>query len=126
MVKRKGVTVVRSAGAFAAIACACLLPGCTMSDDTMARFLVAPDKYATYTCAELAAQEKVTAAQERDLRQLMAKASDDSTGRLVSAVAYNADYLTAHGELRELRQTQAAKNCGPVDDDDRVSDTIIR
>jgi hypothetical protein len=126
MAMRKGVTMMRSAAALAAIACACLLSGCTMSDDTMARFLVEPDKYAIYTCEELAAQEKITAAQERDLREQMAKASVDAAGRLVSAVAYNADYYTAHGELRELRRAQAAKNCGPVADDDRVSDTIIR
>ena len=122
----KGVTIAGCAGAFVGIACAGLLAGCTMSDDTMARFLVAPDKYANYNCAALADQEKVTAAQERDLKEQMAKASVDAAGRLVSAVAYNADYLTAHGELRELRQAQAAKNCGPVADDDRVSDTIIR
>jgi hypothetical protein len=126
MVKRKGETIAGRAGAFVGIACAGLLAGCTMSDDTMARFLVAPDKYSAYNCAELADQDKVTAAQEHDLKEQMAKASVDAAGRLVSAVVYNADYLTAYGELRELRRAQAAKNCGPVADDDRVSNTVIR
>lgn len=104
-----------------------LLAGCAMSDDTMSSVLVAPGKYTLYTCADLATAHKETAARERQLRQLMARADANSAGRLVSAVAYRSDYLTVRGELNELHQASIEKKCGLVaDDDDRVSDTIIR
>jgi hypothetical protein len=104
-----------------------LLAGCAMSDDTMSGMIVAPGKYTLYSCDALAEAHKKAAAEERELRQLMARADADSAGRLVSAVAYQTDYLTVRGELNELHQASIDKKCGLVtDDDDRVSDAIIR
>jgi hypothetical protein len=104
-----------------------LLAGCAMSDDTMSSMIVAPGKYTLYSCDALAEAHKKSAAEERELRQLMARADADSAGRLVSAVAYRSDYLTVRGELNELHQASIEKKCGLVTDkDDRVSDTIIR
>jgi len=90
---------------------AALLAGCTMSDDQMARFVVAPGKYTLYSCEEIARETQTKAAREQELQQLRARASTDSGGQLISSVAYDPDYLTVRGELNELRKAVAEKNC---------------
>jgi hypothetical protein len=85
--------------------------------------LVAPDKYALYNCNEIAKAVQAAVAREQELQQLMAKADVDASGRLVSAVGYRPDYLTARGELNELRAAAAAKHCdsGPGNVSPRAS-----
>jgi hypothetical protein len=116
--------------AVAGAALATALAGCAMSDDQMARFLVAPNKYAIYNCDEIARQLQITGAREKELQQLMARASTDAGGRLASSLAYDSDYLTARGELNELRATAVAKHCDPVPGTAgpaaRASDSAIR
>jgi len=99
--------IVLSGTALAAV----LLGGCAMSDDQMARFVVAPDKYTLYTCDEIARETQTKAAREQELQQLRARASAASGGQLISSVAYDPDYLTVRGELNELRKAAAEKNC---------------
>jgi hypothetical protein len=88
-----------------------LLAGCSMSDDQMARFLVAPDQYTLYSCDEIARETQAKVAREQELQQLMAKAGTDSGGRLIGDMAYRPDYITVKGELNDLRQTAVAKKC---------------
>src|SRR3990172_5641070 len=75
---------------------AAMLSGCASSggssDDKLGRFLVAPGKYVLYSCPEIAVQAATTAARERELERLMAKANVDAGGRLVSAIAYRPEY----------------------------------
>jgi hypothetical protein len=94
-----------------AIAAATALSGCAVSDDQMARYLVAPDKYVLYRCAEIAKEMQAATAREQELLRLMANADVDAGGRLVSAVAYRPDYLSVRGEINELRAAAAAKHC---------------
>lgn len=101
---------VRNAG-LVAVAAAALLAGCAMSDDKLASMLVAPGKYELYTCPEIVEQSKANATRRRELEQLMAKAGVDSGGRLVSTLAYRPDYLTARGEMKDLQEAAAAKQC---------------
>lgn len=108
----------------AALAIGFMLSGCAMSDDTMARFLVPPGQYALYTCEELADQEKAVTARMRELEQLMARAEVDSAGQFVSTAVYKSDYLTARGELNEVRNAAVAKNCEFAAG--RTSDKTIR
>ena len=107
-VRRSAVIAVSGAALAAA------LSGCATSDDQLARFAVAPDKYVLYNCDEIARQLQVTGAREKELQQLMARASTDAGGRLASSLAYDSDYLTARGEINELRATAAAKHCDSV------------
>jgi hypothetical protein len=98
----------------AAALLAAALAGCASSgtsDDKVGRFLVAPDKFVLYSCADIAEKAAATAARERELEALMAKAGEGSGGRLVSTVAYRPEYLERHGEMNELRSAAAAKNC---------------
>ena len=121
---------IRNARSAAAIAVAALLlSGCT-SDDQAARFLVAPGKYVLYNCDELARQAQGLAARQKELGQLMAKASTDATGRMIGDAAYRSEYISTRGELTELRKTAAEKNCTPLPGPDnptgRASDGVIR
>ena len=99
----------------AAALLAASLAGCTTSggssDDKMGRFLVAPDKFVLFNCAELADRATTIAGRQRELEGLMAKAGEGSGGRLVSSIAYRPEYLERHGEMNELRSAAAAKNC---------------
>jgi hypothetical protein len=87
------------------------LMGCAISDDSMARFLVAPGKYELYSCPELLRQASETARRQHELEQLITKAGQDASGQFVSTLAYRPDYLSARGEMRELREAARAKNC---------------
>jgi hypothetical protein len=123
-VRRSSVLAVGSA------ALAATLSACAMSDDSMARFVDAPDKYLLYSCDEIAKEAQVKGAREQELRQLMAKAGTDAGGRLVSGLAYDADYLTVRGENNELRAAAGAKHCdsvpGAASPAARANDRVIR
>ena len=99
----------------AAALLAASLAGCTTSggrsDDKIGRFLVAPDKFVLYSCAELAERATTIAERQRVLEGLMAKAGADAGGRLVSSIAYRPEYIEHRGEINELRAAAAAKNC---------------
>ena len=94
---------------------AAMLAGCTTSggtpDDKMGRALVAPGKYRLYDCVQLAEVGRSTASREEELRGLIAKAGTDFGGSLVATAAYKPEYYQVHGELNEIRQEAAGKNC---------------
>ena len=110
------------------------LAGCASSggsaDDKMGRFLVAPDMFLLYNCPELAEKAMATAARLKELERLMAKAGPGADGRLVSTVAYRPEYLERRGEMNELRNAAAAKNCKFVPGVDNpggwTSDSVVR
>ena len=117
--------------ALAAVALvAVLLAGCTASDDSAARFLVAPDQYVLYNCPQLADAAQLNATRQRELETLMAKAGTDSAGRVVSAMAYRPEYVQLRGEMTELRKEAAGKHCrftpGIDMPTDRKSDAAVR
>jgi hypothetical protein len=114
----------------AAVLLAAMLAGCAASDDSTGRFLVAPDKFTLYNCAQLAEAAQANATRQRELEMLMAKAGPDAGGPLVSAVAYRPEYAQKRGEMNEMRRTAAEKNCkslpGAEIPTGRTSDTIVR
>lgn len=105
------------------------LGGCA-SDDTAARFLVAPDQYVLYNCPQLAEAVEANAKRQRELEALMTKAGTDSGGRFVSATSYRPEYLQLRGEMTELRKEAASKHCrftpGVDMPTDRKSDAAVR
>ena len=84
--------------------------------------MVAPGKFTLYTCDEIATQAKQVAARQSELERLTAKAGQDATGKLVSTLAYRPDYLTARGEMIDVRQAAAEKKCNTADIDKAVAD----
>jgi len=109
---------------------AIMLAGCTASDDTAARFLVAPDQYVLYNCPQLLEAAQLNATRQRELEVLMAKAGTDSSGRAVSAMTYRPEYLQLQGRMTEMRKEAANKHCrftpGIDMPTDRKSDAAVR
>jgi hypothetical protein len=101
---------VRMSSALFALA----LSACAMSDDKLGTYLVSPDKYSFYSCAQIADATKEKAERERELEALMAKAGQGADGRFVSSIAYRPEYLSVNAELVELRKASAAKDCQPA------------
>jgi len=91
---------------------AVVLAGCSSLDDA-SEMLVAPGKYESYTCQQLVTETKAAAARERELKELIGKAVKGTTGPIISAAAYDTEYLTTYGELRQLRETAERKRCEP-------------
>ena len=87
------------------------LAGCAVSDDSVGRFLVKPDKYVLYNCTELAKAAQATRSRQRELEMLMAKAETDSVGVLVSGAAYRPEHVQLRGIMNELQKTAVDKNC---------------
>src|SRR6187551_2794801 len=88
----------------AAALAAAWLSGCAMSDDKLARVLVAPGKYSTYRCADIAERAKVIGTRQAELKALMVQAGPGAGGQFVSATAYRPEYLNLHGEMMDLQQ----------------------
>lgn len=116
--------------AIAATIASVWLSACAMSDDSLSSFLVAPGKYVLFTCDDIARTAKTTQARQKELEQLMAKASTDTGGRLISNATYGTEYATMRGQLKELRAAAAERKCNFVPGEDtpagRASDSVIR
>jgi|GEM_PF-1430978 hypothetical protein len=93
-----------------ALALANLLVGCTSNDS--GELLIDPGRYAVYKCDDLAARWKVVLAREKELRDLMDKASQTASGAVIGSLAYRAQYDATVSDQRLLQRTAAEKNCG--------------
>jgi hypothetical protein len=95
----------------AAMSVAALIGGCAMSGDHAEDFYVAPGKYIFYDCKQLAGVAAHFEQRDKELKNLMVRAKQGAGGELVSAMAYNADYYSNLGELKDVRREQAEKKC---------------
>jgi hypothetical protein len=101
------------ASCFAALLASGLLPGCSSSLDSRFTVFADPGKYDYYSCDQIAGMQKHWSGRERDLKQLMDKAEQSSSGAVVNVIAYQADYVSAREELKVLEATARTKNCKP-------------
>lgn len=105
------------------------LCGCA-SEDTTARFLVTPDKFVLYNCAQLSDAAQSNFLRQQQLEKLIAKAGTDAGGEIVSDLAYRPEYVQLRGEMNELRKASAGKNCKPIVNTSsptgRASDQAVR
>jgi len=85
--------------------------GCAVSDNSVDRFLVKPDRYVLYNCSQLAKVAQATRSRQRKLELLKAKAETDSVGVLVSSAAYGPEYAQLRGMMNELQKAAVDKNC---------------
>jgi hypothetical protein len=92
---------------FAAVAA---LAGCGLSDGPGALF-VDPGRYSAYHCKDLIAESQNLANRERDLRNLMDKASEGGGGSVVGAFAYRSDYESVLEQQKLLKRAVAAQKC---------------
>jgi hypothetical protein len=80
------------------------LAGCAMSDT----LLVDPGHYSVYHCKDLITESQNLAAREKQLRDLMDKASEGGGGTIIGALSYRTDYETVL-ELQKLAKRAAVE-----------------
>jgi hypothetical protein len=112
------------AGPFVAVG-AIALAGCGMTD-SMGSFWVDPARYTAYRCKDLAVEAKNLADREKQLRDLMSKASEGTGGAVIGTLTYRSDYQTVLEQEKLLKRTTAEKNCPPATTTTYTSDQTIR
>jgi hypothetical protein len=96
--------------AFAA-ALALALAGCSTGGDGFGVVFADPAKYNAYHCSDMISQWKSLREREKELADLINRASVGTGGTVIGALAYRADYETVLTEQRMLQRTAAAKKC---------------
>jgi hypothetical protein len=87
------------------------LAGCGISEGGIGTLGVDPGKYALYHCNDLLTRRDALVAKQKELRDLMDKASEGTGGAVIGALAYRTDYETALSEEKLLRRVAAEKKC---------------
>ena len=104
--------VGRGRGAASIVAAAVALGSCSsLAPDGVASFAVDPARYEGYHCKDLVAQWNGLIAREKQLRNLIDKASEGGGGTVIATVAYRSDYDTVLEQQKVLKRTAAEKNC---------------
>jgi hypothetical protein len=94
--------------------------GCSTSVGT---YIIDPGHYSAYHCNQLVDRLKQLQTRERELRNLMERASEGSGGTVIGGMSYRANYEKAVGEEKVLRRTAADKACAleaPAFESDQV------
>ncbi len=86
------------------------LAGCSFSDG-VGPFIVDPGRYSAYHCNDLVRRLKELQNREKDLSDLMDKASEGGGGSVIGALSYRPEYERMIGEEKVLRRTAAEKRC---------------
>jgi hypothetical protein len=88
------------------------LGGCgSLGADGVASLAVDPARYEGFHCKDLVAQWNGLVAREKQLRNLIDKASDGGGGTVIATVAYRSDYDTVLEQEKVLKRTAVEKNC---------------
>ncbi len=103
------VGAVRAVLLLLLLAVAAALSGC--GSDGVAGLLVDPARYSAYHCKELVAESKNLANREKQLRDLMDKASEGGGGSVIGNLAYRSDYETVLEQQKMLKRTAAQQKC---------------
>jgi hypothetical protein len=91
---------------------ACVLGGCSgLNMQSVPSAMVTPGKYEFHDCRAIETALKGRQARQVQLEKLMADASKETGGGIVSAMAYRPEYAANQGEIDELVRTTATKNC---------------
>jgi hypothetical protein len=100
------------AGLTRGVAAACIaaiISGCA-SEDFLSPY-AEPGRYDFLDCTSIT--ERITKASDREkqLAQLMTRASEAADGAIVNAIAYQDEYKAARANLRSLRKAAEVKKC---------------
>ena len=100
----------------AAICVAAIMTGCAATiDDNILSPYSEPGRYDFLDCSTISKTIAKVSYTEKQLAQLMTRASEAPDGAIVNAIAYQDRYNTARAELRTLRKAGEAKKCSPSD-----------
>ena len=93
-------------------AAACLmLGGCALMGEDASSAVVSPGKFQYYNCEQLSRVGRSISARERELTELMERAGKDPMGEFVGSVAYKTELLQARGQIKQIDNYSAEKNC---------------
>jgi hypothetical protein len=97
---------------FAAMCAAAMTTGCasTIDDDIISPYSE-PGRYDFLDCATISKTLAKVSYTEKQLAQLMTRASEAADGAFVNAIVYQDRYNTARAEIRALRKAGEAKKC---------------
>jgi len=86
------------------------LVGCSTTDglDSM---LVDPSRYEGYNCKDLAGQLQGLNKREKDLRNLIDRADESTSGVVIGALTYRTDLQMVIADKKVLQRTIAEKKC---------------
>ena len=84
-----------------------LLAGCSTSTTLLAD----PGRFSVYHCDAMPGKLAGIQERQRELSNLMARASDGAGGALIGTMSYRGDYEIAIEEEKVLRRVAAEKNC---------------
>jgi hypothetical protein len=99
-------------GAAAAIAMTMALANCgSISEETARMIFAAPGKFDGKTCQDLENLIISNRSRQKELEQLMAKASEAPSGGFVNVIAYRTDYVQGRGDLKLLIKASEGKQC---------------
>jgi hypothetical protein len=88
------------------------MSGCASSpDNDILSPYAEPGRYNYLDCPGITERLTKAADRERQLAQLMTRASEAADGALVNAIAYQDEYNTVRANLRSLRAAAEAKKC---------------
>ena len=95
-----------------ALACfvAFALAGCATGDGVGVVF-TDPGKFSAFHCKDIAARMQELGAREKELVELMNRASTGTGGAVIGVLAYRTDYETVLTEQRLLQRASADKKC---------------
>ena len=89
----------------------CALGGCS-ANTGVGQFIIDPGHYSVYHCRDFAARLSALQARQKELSDLMDKASEaGASGKVIANMSYRADYENAVGEEQVLRRSAAEKKC---------------
>jgi hypothetical protein len=86
------------------------LSGCGLGNGA-GSWLVDPSKFEGYHCNDLQTRWTEANTREKELRNLMEKASQAPGGTVIGQLTYRTDYESVLTEKRMLQQQAAEKNC---------------
>ena len=92
---------------------AALLAGCggSLNDQFGQSAWVAPSKYQYHDCLQAQNADRNFSTRQRELEELMTRASRGPGGDFVSTMAYRSDYQQVLGERREIAVVLERKQC---------------
>ncbi len=92
------------------------LGGCGVSEQGIGILTLDPGRYVLYHCNDLVDRLKNLINREKELRNLMDKASESTGGALIGALSYRTEYETVLSDQKLVRRVAAEKKCdlGPL------------
>ena len=102
---------MRTMGNALALAAAIAVAGCAADSPLLERMIIVPGHFETLSCSELATKIRESTVRAAELTRLMQNSTDDVSGVVVNALAYNTEYAKARATQRHAEAAASSKGC---------------